>query len=124
MPRVVAYMDDLFFQMKLAETAKLLGFEIKVAADPESLLQLLTPPPQLVVVDLNARLRPLEAARQARAAKPGLPIIGFLSHVQTDLALAAKDAGFDEVMPRSKFSSRLPEILASVLEPGGSAENG
>ena len=31
MPRIVAYMDDLFFQMKLAETAKHLGFEVKGA---------------------------------------------------------------------------------------------
>ncbi len=31
MGRVVALMDDLFFQMKLAETAKQLGVEVKVA---------------------------------------------------------------------------------------------
>ena len=43
MPRVVAYMDDLFFQMKLAETAKQLGLEAKVASNAESLLQLLDP---------------------------------------------------------------------------------
>src|SRR2546425_824970 len=36
MPRVVAYMDDLFFQMKLAETAKHLHIEVKVAASPAS----------------------------------------------------------------------------------------
>jgi len=39
MPRVVAYMDDLFFQMKLAETAKHLHVEVKVAARPDALLQ-------------------------------------------------------------------------------------
>jgi hypothetical protein len=33
MPRVVALMDDLFFQMKVAETAKQLGLELKVAAN-------------------------------------------------------------------------------------------
>jgi len=31
MGRVVALMDDLFFQMKLAETAKHLGIEVKMA---------------------------------------------------------------------------------------------
>ena len=55
MPRVVAYMDDLFFQMKLAETAKHLGVEVKVASNADSLLQLIDPPPELVIVDLNAR---------------------------------------------------------------------
>ena len=115
MPRVVAYMDDLFFQMKLAETAKHLGLEVKVASNAESLLQLLDPLPQLVVVDLNARSQPLEAMKKLRAAQPSLRIIGFLSHVQTGLAEQAKSAGFDEVMPRSKFSIHLPEILSSAL---------
>ena len=115
MPRVVAYMDDLFFQMKLAETAKHLGLEVRVASNAESLLQLLDPAPQLVIVDLNARSQPLEAMEQLRQAQPGLRVIGFLSHVQTGLAEEAKAAGFDEVMPRSKFSMSLPEILNSVV---------
>jgi len=115
MPRVVAYMDDLFFQMKLAETAKHLGLEVKVAANVESLLQLLEPPPQLVIIDLNARSQPLEAMKQLRSAQPQLQVIGFLSHVQTGLADQARSAGFNEVMPRSKFSIKLPDILASAV---------
>jgi len=115
MPRVVAYMDDLFFQMKLAETAKQLGVEAKVASNAESLLQLLDPLPALVIVDLNARSSPLDAVRRLRAAQPNLRVVGFLSHVQTDLAAKAQSAGFDEVMPRSKFSLHLPQILAAAV---------
>jgi len=115
MPRVVAYMDDLFFQMKLAETAKHLGLEVKVASNAESLLQLLDPPPRLVIVDLNARSQPFEAMKQLRSAQPDLRVIGFLSHVQTGLAEQARAAGFDEVMPRSKFSMSLPDILTSAM---------
>lgn len=114
MPRVVAYMDDLFFQMKLAETAKHLGLEVKVASNADSLLQLLDPSPALVIVDLNAKSSPLEAVQRLRATQPGVRIIGFLSHVQTDLAAKAQSAGFDEVMPRSKFSMQLPQILAAA----------
>jgi CheY-like chemotaxis protein len=116
MPRVVAYMDDLFFQMKLAETAKHLGLEVKVASNAESLLQLLEPLPNLVIVDLNAHSEPLVAMQKLRAVQPQLRVIGFLSHVQTGLAAEAKNAGFDEVMPRSKFSLNLPDILANALE--------
>jgi CheY-like chemotaxis protein len=115
MPRVVAYMDDLFFQMKLAETAKHLGLEVKVASNADSLLQLMEPLPDLVVIDLNARSAPLAAAQQLRNAQPHLRIIGFLSHVQTGLAEQAQAAGFDEIMPRSKFSMNLPQILASAM---------
>lgn len=116
MPRVVAYMDDLFFQMKLAETAKHYGLEVKVASNADSLMQLLDPLPTLVVVDLNARSSPLDAVRQLRAAQPALRVVGFLSHVQTELAANARSAGFDEIMPRSKFSMHLPQILASASE--------
>jgi CheY-like chemotaxis protein len=116
MPRVIAYMDDLFFQMKLAETAKHLGFEVKVASNADSLLQLLEPIPALVVVDLNAKSSPLDAVQRLRAVQPAVRVVGFLSHVQTDLAAKAQSAGFDEVMPRSKFSVYLPQILASAAE--------
>lgn len=114
MPRVVAYMDDLFFQMKLAETAKHLGLEVKVASNADSLLQLLEPLPLLVIVDLNARSAPLQAVERLRSAQPHLRVIGFLSHVQTDLAQQAQAAGLDEIMPRSKFSMNLPQILAAA----------
>ena len=115
MPRVVAYMDDLFFQMKLAETAKHLGLEVKVASNPSSLMQLMEPVPELVIVDLNARSEPLAAIKQLRAAQPRLRVIGFLSHVQIGLAEQALASGLNEMMPRSKFSRNLPEILAAVV---------
>lgn len=115
MPRVVAYMDDLFFQMKLAETAKLLGVEVRVATNSDSLLELMEPLPDLVIVDLNTRSEPLAAVAKLRALQPKLRVIGFLSHVQTGLAEQAKSAGFDEIMPRSKFSMSLPDILAAAV---------
>ena len=59
MARVVALMDDLFFQMKLAETAKQLGVEVKVAANGDALMSLMESAPKLVIVDLNARSHPL-----------------------------------------------------------------
>src|SRR5262245_61484054 len=116
MPRVVAYLDDLFFQMKLAETAKHLHIEVKIAANPEALLQLMDPLPKFVIVDLNARNTPLQAVQQLRKQLPELLLIGFLSHVQTDLAAQAKAAGFQQVMPRSKFPMQIPRILAMAKD--------
>ena len=40
------------------------------------------------------------------------PTVGFLSHVQKDLALAAREAGCDRVIARSAFTKDLPQILA------------
>jgi DNA-binding NarL/FixJ family response regulator len=112
MGRVVALMDDLFFQMKLAETAKQLGLELKVAANGEALLGLLEPAPGLVIVDLNARSQPLAAIERLRAAQKDIKVIGFLSHVQRDLAAQAQAAGCNEVMPRSAFTQNLAAILS------------
>jgi len=111
MGRVVALMDDLFFQMKLAETAKQLGLEVKVAANVEALLALLEPEPNLVIVDLNARSQPVQAIERLRAAHANVRVVGFLSHVQRELAAQAEQAGCNEVMPRSNFTRNLAAIL-------------
>jgi DNA-binding NarL/FixJ family response regulator len=79
-------------------------------------MQLMDPLPKLVIVDLNARNSPLEAAQKVRAKQPDLPIIGFLSHVQTDLAAKARSAGFQQVMPRSQFAANLPQILSMAKD--------
>jgi DNA-binding NarL/FixJ family response regulator len=112
MERVVALMDDIFFQMKVAETAKHLGLEFKVASNADALLGLLEPRPQLVIVDLNARSQPIDAIVRLRAAAPDIRIVAFLSHVQRELAEQAKNAGCDEVMPRSSFTQNLVGILS------------
>jgi DNA-binding NarL/FixJ family response regulator len=112
MRRVVALMDDIFFQMKVAETAKHLGIEFKVATNTDALLSLLEPRPQLVIVDLNARNQPIDAIVKLRAASKDIRVVAFLSHVQRELAEQAKIAGCDEVMPRSSFTQNLAEILS------------
>jgi len=116
MARVVAFMDDLFFQMKLAETAKHLGVEVKVASNPDALQGLLEPAPKLVIVDLNARSQPLAAIEKLRAAHADLRIVAFLSHVQRDLARQAQSAGCNEVLPRSVFTQNLAAILAAAKD--------
>lgn len=116
MGRVVALMDDLFFQMKVAETAKHLGLELKVATNGDALLGLLEPSPNLVIVDLNARSQPLAAIERLRAARKDLRVIGFLSHVQRDLAAQAEAAGCNEVMPRSAFTQNLAAILSTAKD--------
>ena len=116
MGKVVALMDDLFFQMKLAETAKHLGVEVKVAATAEALLPLLDPAPKLLIVDLNSRSQPIATIQRLRADKNGVRVIAFLSHVQTDLAAQARAAGCDEVLPRSAFTQNLAAILGAAKD--------
>ena len=116
MGKVVALMDDLFFQMKIAETAKHLGLELKVAANSDALMALLEPVPSLVIVDLNSRSQPLSAIERLRAAQKDLKVVGFLSHLQRDLAAQAESAGCTEVMPRSVFTKNLAAILGTAKD--------
>jgi len=111
MARVVALMDDLFFQMKVAETAKHVGVEFKVAANGDVLATMLEAPTKLVIVDLNARSEPVATIARIRATQKELPVVAFLSHVQTELAAQAKAAGSTEVLPRSVFTQNLGRIL-------------
>jgi DNA-binding NarL/FixJ family response regulator len=112
MGRVVALMDDLFFQMKLAETAKHLGVEVRVATNGEAFMELMASDPKLVIVDLNARSQPLQAIEKLRQTRKDVRVVGFLSHVQTELAAKAQAAGCNEVLPRSSFTQNLAAILS------------
>jgi DNA-binding NarL/FixJ family response regulator len=120
---VLALVDDLFFQARLAETARKVGVTLKTVSTGPALVKELEAAgngshdkarnnlPRLVVVDLNARQGAMEAIEELQRAGNPIPIIGFLSHVQTDLAQRAQSAGCRQVMPRSSFSVNLSEIL-------------
>lgn len=116
MGRVVALLDDLFFQMKLAETAKQLGVEVKVAVNGEALMELMASEPKLVIVDLNARCQPLQAIEKLRQTRKDVRLVGFLSHVQRELAAEAQAAGCNEVLPRSTFTQNLAAILSAAKD--------
>ena len=116
MGKVVALMDDLFFQMKLAETAKQLGVEVKVATNGDALMGLMASDPKLVIVDLNARSQPIQAIEKLRQTRKDVRVVGFLSHVQTELAVQAQAAGCNEVLPRSSFTQNLATILSAAKD--------
>lgn len=116
MGRVVGLMDDLFFQMKVAETAKHIGVEFKVAANGDVLAGMLEPPTKLIVVDLNSKNDPVATIARLRATQKELPIVSFLSHVQVELAAQAKAAGSTQVLPRSAFTQNLASILGTAKD--------
>lgn len=120
---VLALVDDLFFQAKMAETARKLGISLRTVSTGAALVEALrgTPDgqasathPRLVVVDLNARQGAVEAIEQLHRAGNPIPIVGFLSHVQTELGQRARAAGCKQVMPRSTFTLNLAEILSQA----------
>ena len=123
--RVLAAVEDLLFRSKISETAGQLNTEARFPRSPEKLLETLREsPPDLLVLDLNsARFEPLNLLRTVKSDETThhISTVGFLSHVQKDLAIAAKEAGCDRIVARSAFVRDLPQILTQG-EPGGSAD--
>lgn len=115
MAEALAFVDDIFFQAKIRETAKLVGVDVRFCTTPDALFaEMDREKPNLVVIDLNARNSPLDAITRARTVAADMPMVSFLSHVQVDLAEKARAAGCDNVMPRSKFTHNLATILAQA----------
>ena len=114
--RVVAAVEDLLFRSKISETANTLGVEALFPRSPKKLVEKIhESPPDLLVLDLNsARFEPLQLLKQLKSdeASRGVTVVGFLSHVHKDLAVAARESGCDRVVARSAFTKDLPEILA------------
>ncbi len=111
---VLAVVDDLLFLSKIQQTALHLGATVKAAAPADVFSLVIEEPPDALILDLNHRSgRALEVLRALKsdAKTKGLAIIGFVSHVQTGLIAAARDAGCDLVLARSAFASELPSLL-------------
>jgi CheY-like chemotaxis protein len=116
---ILAILDDLMFTSKIKGAAAHLGVPISFARSSDAALAgMRSSAPKLVILDLNnPRTDPLGTVGQMKAdpALSAIPIVGFASHVQTDVIEAARKAGVDDVLARSAFTQRLPEILARAL---------
>jgi hypothetical protein len=116
--RIFCFIEDLFFQAKIQETARKLGVKVEfVKSDKETLARLTDAPegerPTLVVFDLNnLNAKPMTLIPKLKTKlKKATSIVGFLNHLQGDLKMKAVEAGCDTVMPRSAFSQSLPNLL-------------
>jgi len=114
---IIAVVDDMFFAAKIRAVAEAVGVEISFPRNKEVLIQKVRETkPRLIVVDLhnqkidsNALAGELKSDEQLRDIR----ILGFFSHVQTELQRNAIAAGFDQVIPRSVFARDLPKILST-----------
>jgi CheY-like chemotaxis protein len=115
--RIFAFVDDLFFQAKIQETARKLNVKVEFVKTEKDLLERIKQngdgeKPSLVIFDMNnASAKPLTLIPKLKAKLKKTSIIGFLSHVQGDLKQKAHEVGCDMVLPRSAFSQNLPQLL-------------
>jgi PleD family two-component response regulator len=112
---ILAVVDDLMFASKIRAAATQLGVQVHFARSASAAVdEMRQAPPSLVILDLgNPRIDALGIVGEmkADAALSGITTVGYASHVHTETIDAAKRAGVTEVLARSAFTQRLPEIL-------------
>jgi DNA-binding NarL/FixJ family response regulator len=125
--RIFAFVDDLFFQAKIQETARKLNVKVEFVKTDKDLGERMQQngeeSPSLIIFDLNnTNAKPLSLIPKLKSKlKKATSIIGFLSHVQGDLKQKAHEVGCDMVLPRSAFSQNLPQLLRRHGAPGDEA---
>jgi hypothetical protein len=100
--RVVAYIPDLLFGSSVLEGLRAAGHEPVLVTNADGLDREL-PGARVLVVDLTADSEDrIEIARRASSAS--VPMLGFYSHVESEVRAQALGAGFDLVVPRSRMA--------------------
>lgn len=105
-PPILIFVRDLIFSSRIVEAARDAGVAFKVVRKPEALQ---VEAGRLLIVDLN-----LDGAIKAAGAwreATGTPVIGFVSHVDTEVIASAKAAGIDQILSRGQFTQLLPSLI-------------
>lgn len=112
---VIASVSDMIFSSKIRGSAEALDIGVTFVRSIENLVEKSRAQrPDLIILDLNTpRFDSVAAITQLKSDPEikNIPVVGFLSHVQVDLYHQAQNAGCDYVMPRSRFTADLPDIL-------------
>ena len=112
-PEVVVLCSDLFFSSSIEGTASQHAVSCRVVGSVDQLTELLARGAvRRVIVDLEfPNLDPVSSV-DLLPESPRPETVGFGPHVKVDQLKAAREAGIDQVMPRSQFSEQLSQILA------------
>lgn len=110
--------DDLLDASRVIGEGRAAGLEVIQCKDQAALLSAAQRPPALAVIDLH---NPgLDLTTTVTALKmAGAKVVGFGSHVDVPRLKAARQAGTDEVLPRSAFFDRLEEKLRTWASAPG-----
>ncbi len=125
MPSGLLLCDDLLFASRITGEARALGLTVTPARSVDQLVELARQQaPSCVVVDLACPGLVLDDLfrRLGDVCSPTPRVVAYGSHVDAAGLRAARSAGCDPVLPRSKFVEELPRALPQWLAeaPSGS----
>src|SRR5687768_8558292 len=105
---ILVLVRDLLFATRITATARAANLPVVLLRDEAKLVA--DQPGRRLIVDLNQPAA-LEAAVKWKQACAGRTVIGFVSHVDGDTIRRAREAGVDQVLPRSRFVAELLTLL-------------
>lgn len=108
MARVVSVADDLMLASRVDAMLTAAGHHVVLA---RSLQEASLDGAELIVADLDVE------SPEALVGL-GMPVLGYYSHVDAATRQAAVAAGVDLVVPRSRMSRELPQLVERLLAGG------
>ncbi len=116
--RIILVATDLIRESRITEGARALGYTVHTASTIDALSNALgSTRPDLLILDLQAEGAPWrEVVDLARRAGDGGPaVLAYGQHTKPDLLRAARVAGCDLVVPRSKLVDELPQLITRAM---------
>lgn len=105
MARVLSVAEDLMLASRVDAMLTAAGHHVVLA---RSLQEASLDGAELIVADLDVE-------NPEALVGLGVPVLGYYSHVDAETRQAAVDAGVDLVVPRSRMSRELPQLVERLL---------
>jgi len=104
--------DDVFFSTRIKDVVRAANFECESIKKIEDVAKIAVD--DIVFIDLA--FKKFSYIEAIKTMNPDAQKIGFAHHMETEAIEAAKQAGAEEVLPRSQFVEMLPRIIKSIRE--------
>jgi CheY-like chemotaxis protein len=115
--KILGVMSDLFFTVKIIDAAKKAGMTVEFVKEKPRAIEKAKDGPAMIIVDLNCDAADPVGVIAGIKGDPtiaGIPMLGFVSHVQVQIKQRAQAAGCDTVVARSAFAEKLIEMLRDL----------
>ena len=110
MEMVLGVMTDLMFVVRVGDAVRRAGRRPMFVGSLERMRVQAAEGPVLAIVDLACVAgEPIAAIRELKGL--GIPVVAFGAHVDVEALRAAREAGADKTMPRSKFVQELEALV-------------
>ncbi|HUQ72154.1 MAG TPA: hypothetical protein VM165_21690 [Planctomycetaceae bacterium] len=120
---IVLITRDVFFASKITGTAAMLGLKTITVSGCEQIAESAADNDITgLILDLGSGVSPEQAIQSFPAALQDRTI-AFGAHVDRQALAAAEQAGFRTVLPRSRFSAELPQLLRELSASDGRASD-